>query len=166
MLVTLAITAMIGISITSVLMAIVTNSRRDALQTDAYESLRLAAHQIMQDARFAREANTGPGADSLTLYTGPGYADYIMYTFAACTGGDPNNPTPDPTNLHRWVVEGGCEDEIIASNLVPPQWGNPDTTEFGADSGSTTRWARATLVREPLPGQQTPIRIQVFALQR
>lgn len=158
----LSITTMVGISITSVLMAIVTNARRDAQQTDAYESLRLAAHQVMHDGRFAREAVVGVGAASLTLYTAAGYGDYIKYIFAAYNEDDPANPTPDPTNLHRWVVKGGTwQDEIVASDLVSPQFGNPNATRFSADAISPS--IEAILVREPLAGQQTPIRIRVFA---
>lgn len=157
---TLAITTMIGASLTSVLMAIVTNARRDAQQADAYESLRLAAHQIMLDIRFARVASAGFAGSSLTLSTNASGTDYIMYTFARCNPGDPVIPKA----LYRWQVEGGtCTDEIVATNLVPPQAGDPHATEFAAIFMSGSRSAEANLVREPLPGQWEPIRITVFA---
>lgn len=157
----LAITTMIGISIASAIMAIVTNSRRDASQAAAYESLRMAASQIMQDVRFAKDTAQFQGGASLTLPLNDDGTAYIRYIFASYNAANPGSPTPDPNRLHRWVVKGGTwQDEIIAADMVPYQAGNPNSTRFTADV--ILFGVNATLVRQPLPGQPKPIQMQVF----
>ncbi len=159
MLVALAITTLVGISITSVLLAIETNARRDVLQTDAYEALRLAAHQVMQDGRFASVADTFDQGAKLRLDVSGG--DYILYTFESYNFADPTVPIPDPTNLHRWVMKGGTvTDEVLATNLLTPGGGSTNRTKFSVDEIHSG--VEAILVREPLSGQETPIRIKVF----
>lgn len=163
-LVALAITVMIGVSITSVLMSIAANNHRDLKKTNYHESLRLVAHVIMQDARQATQADPGWGESLEFRYGSPG--DYIRYTFAAWDG--TAEGAPDSQNLHRWVVKGGSleRDEIVAWDLVAPDFGNPDATEFAAESTSAYRSAEATLVKPPLPGQTSPMRIRITALLR
>lgn len=164
MLIALAITVMIGVSITSVLMSIAANNHRDLKKTNYHESLRLAAHIIMQDARGATQADSGWGEYLELRYGSPD--DYIRYTFAEWDGSA--DGTPDDSNLHRWVVKGGSleRDEIVAWDLAPPDPGNPDATEFHAVYGASSRYGRAILVKPALPGQTVPARLDVHALLR
>jgi|GEM_PF-5002515 len=165
-LVTLALTTLAVATLASVVVGILMNSRREAQQTDAYESLRLAAQQILTDGRFAWKAVDD--GETLTFEYNDTGEDYTRYIFARAEGGDPSNPVPDGGNLHRWVVRGGVlrDDEIIARDLVPPDTG--DTWSwFEASSGPTSKSARAVLVREPLPGQSLyPISLEVKVVQR
>lgn len=165
-LITLAITAMVGVAITSVLTSIAANSHRDLQQTDYYESLRLAAHMIMADARFATAAASIDFGQSLSLNLDPGGNHYVRYIFATWDGSA--DGVPDPTNLHRWEVQGGSllRDEIVATDLVLPDFTRSDTTWFEASTGSGSRSAKAILVKAPLKGQEQPFRLEIFALLR
>lgn len=168
MLVALAITVMIGVSVTSVILAIATNGHREFQQVDHYESVRLAAHMIMYDARFVRFAETEDGA-SLVLYASDDPNSYIKYIFASWDGSAEG--VPDSENLHRWEVEGGSllHDEVVARNLVPPDpdpWNPGDTTRFAVTYEDKDRHVEVTLVKPPIRGQEWPTRIQVWALLR
>jgi prepilin-type N-terminal cleavage/methylation domain-containing protein len=146
-LVGVAITGMISTVVGSLLFATMTSSRRLQEQTDVYESLRLPASMLTQDARFAKSAACD--LDYLRLYT-TFPSDYIEYHFAFWGG------AADPANLHRWVVQGGVmqRDDILGWNLVPPDVsGASDSTAFGCDSFPTDRYGNIHLVKAALPGQ-------------
>lgn len=162
MLIALAITTMVGISISSVVMVIAANSKRDLTQTDQYEGLRLVAHRLAEDARFAYHAVGDFENASLTLYEDDSLSNYVKYTFATYDG-SPSGQA-DVEHLHRWDVKGGAvTDDIVATGLVIPTLFAEDATEFLASSGTYSRHIEATLVKERMPGQERPVRIKVIA---
>jgi prepilin-type N-terminal cleavage/methylation domain-containing protein len=160
-LVGVAITGMISTVVGSLLFATMTSSRRLQDQTDMYESLRLPAAMLTQDARFARTADCG--WDYLKFYTSASPTDYIEYHFASWGG------VADPVNVHRWVVQGGVmqRDDIVGWNLVQPDFSHAtDATEFGCDTRATSRWASIRFVKTALPGQTVNTQLSTMAFLR
>jgi Tfp pilus assembly protein PilE len=160
-LVGVAITGMISTVVGSLLLATMTSSRRLQVQTDMYESLRLPAAMLTQDARFARTAACD--WDYLKLYTSASPTDYIEYHFASWGG------VADPANLHRWVVQGGVmqRDDIVGWNLVPPDFTHAtDATWYDCGTSPTNRWATIHLVKSALQGQSNNSSLDAKAFLR
>jgi type II secretory pathway component PulJ len=163
----LAISSLIATTVGGFLFALQAGGHAFRRETDTYESLRLAADLIMQDARFAVYADDGDYLQFCdTMYCTSD--TYVLYKFAVADDPpDRDGGTPDPRHLHRWVVDEGVlvRDDIVGWDLVPPD-GSGDSTEFEAVSSSLQRWALARLVKAPAPGQEKLIRLEVRALLR
>lgn len=157
-----AITGLIATVVAGLLMATTTSGRSLARQTDDYESLRLPAAMMMQDARFAVAARCG--WDYLELITGS--SSSVVYRFASWTDGEEIH---DPNNLHRWVVVSGNveRDDIVGWSLIPYDlWTGEPGTWFDCDASPLYRKAVIRLVAAPLPGQEVGAHLEVTAFLR
>jgi hypothetical protein len=156
LLVGVALTGMIGVVVVSLLFAAEASERDLARQTDAYESLRIPATMIMNDARFATYVECG--LLSARFYTDAGLTGWIQYLFVGSGSG--------PYELHRQVFPGGVagNDEVVATDLAKPV---PSSTKFACNNAGTDIYVWFTFVRNPLPGRpNTAIRFQGTALLR
>ena len=156
-----AITATISTVLASLLFTTMRSGRVMLQTTDQYESLRVAAASIMEDARFATLA----GCDWDNLRLSYSATDYVHYKFAAWDGAQ---EVPDPQHLHRWIVRGGVveRDDIVGWNLVAADpWAGIDGTEFDCNASTTYRKAWARLVKPPA-GTTPGAVLEVTALLR
>jgi type II secretory pathway component PulJ len=163
----LAITAMVSVSLVSALLSIAAAGRREAAQTDQYESLRLAAQMIIEDARYAATPIGQWDYLLLTYTTGR----WVKYIFAEYNQSNPTNPIADPNNLHRWESDGTggpVHDQVVAKDLATPQIGNTNVSGFIAVSLDPYRYVSARLVSLPLKGQgqDKAVRLEFKALLR
>jgi type II secretory pathway pseudopilin PulG len=163
----LAITAMVSVSLVSALLSIAAAGRREAAQTDQYESLRLAAQMIITDARYAEKVEGQWDYLLLTYTTGR----RVRYIFATYDTTNPNAPQADPNNLHRWDDDGKggpVRDQILARDLATPQYGDETTTSFDVNSTAPNRYAHGVLIKVPLKGQgqDKAVRLEFTTLLR
>jgi type II secretory pathway pseudopilin PulG len=162
-LVALALTVTVVMVVTSVLLSSLLSQRRLLQQTDDYEALRVAAAIFTQDARYAHGCSAG--WDYLHLTFSP--SERVEYKFATRLPDD--IAQLDPDHLHRWHYMGGSfqSDEIIGWNLVPPSYDAPlEGTRFECTTSDYNPNATIILLKPPLPGQQTPTLLRVFAYHR
>lgn len=157
----LALTTMVTLTAGSVLFATMRSETALQRQTNQFESLRIAAAMIQQDARFAVEAScTTTGY--LTLYSDTTNDDYVKYWFRN------GNGTADSKHLHRHVYQGGglVRDDIVGWDLIPA--GQPNGTTFGCTTDLEFRTAKVVLSKTPLPGQSQSrtTRLEVTAFLR
>jgi hypothetical protein len=128
-----AITVIITLMGTSMLLANQSSRRVLQQQTDRYESVRLVADAMIQDARFATWVDC-PWGDVVRLFSKTTFPqDYVIYQFADSAG------NPDPVNIHRVVVVGGVvqRDDIVGWDLLSDPWGG--ATNYTCTSGFTSR---------------------------
>lgn len=163
LLVGVALTALVISLLVPLVVAILSGRRSLQAQTDYYESMRVPAALLMQDAQRAALCAADPN-NYLKLVAQPEQA-YIQYTFATYSQSHPDGD-PDPQNLHRWEFEGGRlkSDEIIGWHLE--QAGDANGPTFACRGMAPNQQAFLRLVKPSLTAGGPQVQLDLVALVR